>query len=111
MDKKTVLFLNEQLVPNYVRLLLELYGITFIEELSKLDYQDIEEIEQGVRSGSFGGHVDFTSKANRMKYLGFDVSDVSKFSFRPIVKKKLLAISAAATLAAAKKTEELKKPM
>lgn len=99
MDKQTMSFLADQLLPEYACLLLELYGITTIAELVMINDEVIRDIEQNVRVGSFGGHVDFGSRTARIKYLGFDVSDVKQFSFRPLVKRKLLSISAAATCA------------
>lgn len=96
MDHKTKKFLQDQLIPDYASLLLELYSISYIQDLVAVDEDTLQEIEQNVRDGSFGGHTDFSSKADRIKYLGFPTSDSKQFSFRPLVKKKLLLISTAA---------------
>ena len=92
MNEDAKKFCTTNLLPDFVCSLLELYGISFIEDLVGFGQEDITEIERNVREGNFGGHVDFESKSNRIKYLGFDVTDLKSFLFRPIDKKKLLSI-------------------
>lgn len=97
MDEKTKKFLQEQLITGHVQNLLELYGIAYVQDLVSFDQTDIEEIEKNVREGGFNGQVDFQSKSNRVKYLGFDMADIKHFSFRIIDKKKLKTLSLAAS--------------
>jgi hypothetical protein len=96
MDEKTKKFLKTKLIPDHVCLLLELYVIVFLQDLEAMNETDIQEIERNIRDGSFSSQVDFSCKSNRVKYLGFDMADISKFLFRPIDKKKLMVLGAAA---------------
>lgn len=104
MDNNTKIFLLELNITNHVSLLLELYGVAFLDDLTSFDDSDIENIERNVRQGEFSNQVDFDSKQNRIKYLGFDLANWKDFTFRPIDKKKLSKIGAAAS----KKLESLK---
>lgn len=97
METTTRKFLDDLMMPDYSVTLLELYGITHIEDLLGFDADSITELEERVRDRTiFGGEIDFESKQLRKKYLGFEVAEVGQFSFRPIVKKKLLLLSAKA---------------
>lgn len=96
MDEKTKGFLKTKLIPDHVCLLLELYGIVYLQDLEAWDETDIQEIEKSIRDGTFSSQVDFNFKSNRVKYLGLDMADISKFSFRPFDKKKLMVLGAAA---------------
>lgn len=104
MDKNTKNFLMELNITNHVSLLLELYGVAFLEDLRSFDDNDIESIERNVRQGEFSNQVDFDSKQNRIKYLGFDLANWKDFTFRPIDKKKLSKLGDAAS----KKLESLR---
>lgn len=107
MDGKTKAFLEGQLIPSYAILLLELYGIVHIEDLKQIGEDEIKSIEESVRDGSFGALVDMESKSVRVKYLGIDLQNLQRFSFRMLDLKKLKAIgvsAAAQTAANATKT-------
>lgn len=96
MDKAVIDLLKAQLVPEYVIRLLELYGFSCAKDLVSVDEELIGDIEEHVRDGRFSSMVDFSSKSVREKYLGFNVFDVSSYMIKPLDKKKLLKVSAAA---------------
>lgn len=97
MERTTRKFLASHTVPDYVVLLLELYGVTHITDLTEFGEEDVSDIVLKVRDCSiFPFAVDFQSKSNRIKFLGFEFAEVGLFDFGPLIKKKLLKLSAAA---------------
>lgn len=88
-------FLNENLIPRHVALLLELHGVTFIQDLYEFGEEDVKAIEESVRGGSIGS-VDFNVNSNCAKFLGSENVDYKIYSFRHLDRKKLLLLSSAA---------------
>lgn len=82
----------DQLVPQHACLLLELYGITCSKDFTDFAEDDVVIIEDKVQGGDFDGRIDLNSRANRLKYLGFDFLDVARFKFNPLTRKKLLGL-------------------
>lgn len=76
----------------YALLLVDLYGVRTLNDLSELDSSDIDDIVKHVREGLFG-QVDFSSKSTRIRYLGADYPNVGSFDFKPMDRKKLLKVN------------------
>lgn len=108
MEFNLTKFYDDNFIPGHVRLLLGLHGVVYLRDLVGFGIDDIEEIEQTIQTGGYNDKVDFTSKVNRIKYLGSDVVDMGKFRFTSIDKKKLRAIDAAATTQLATKLAKQK---
>lgn len=103
-------FFTENYIPEHCQNLLKLYGIGSVQDLEAFVEEDIDSLEKCVRDGYFQGEVDFTSKATRISHFGADVVDVKNFRMRPLDRKKLLMLSAAAVKALeAQANEKLKK--
>lgn len=47
-----------------------------VSDLKDFGDEEIQSIEDSVKDGTFGGLVDFESKAVRMKYLGIDLQNL-----------------------------------
>lgn len=90
---RNLLVANE--LPDYVLLLLGLYGVRTLKDLKEFSSEDVDEIIQLVRSRSFGG-IELSSRLVKMKYLGGEYPDLTLFTFKPMDKKKLNRISESA---------------
>lgn len=106
MEENLRKFLKEKNIPETVQNLLELYGINALDDLKIFDEETIAEVELAVRENEFSSRVDFSSKQMRIKYLGFDATVPEVFKFRPMEKKKLLNLQAAAKIQLEKKTSK-----
>ncbi len=95
MDKETKQFLTKHFIPQHVQCLLELVGVNFLVDLSVINESFITSVQEQIKAGKLSNLVDFSSKANKIKYFGLDVSDVNSFEFRMLDKIKLLKISEA----------------
>lgn len=60
----------------YALLLVDLYGMRTLNDLSELDSADIDDIVKHVRGGLFGP-VDFGSKSARIRYLDTSATKLS----------------------------------
>lgn len=96
MDKETKQFLTENFIPPHVQCLLELVGVNFLVDVVEVNEPFINNVEKQIKDGKLQNLVDFSSKANRMKYFGLDVPDVKSFEIRMLDRMKLLKISEAA---------------
>lgn len=96
MDKETKQFLTENFIPSHVQCLLELVGVNFLVDVVEINEPFINNVETQIKEGKMLNLVDFSSKANRIKYFGLDVPDVKSFEFRLLDRIKLLKISEAA---------------
>lgn len=79
----------------YAVLLVDLYGMRTLYDLAELDSDVIDDIVKHVREGLFK-QVDFESRATRIRYLGADFQTPEAFNFKPMDRKKLLKVNAAA---------------
>lgn len=68
-------------LPEYVLLLIDLYGMRTLKDLSTFGDGDINEIITMVREGLFE-RIDLKSPSTRKQYLGHDYSDVKTFKFK-----------------------------
>lgn len=57
MEGNTKKFLNDQSVPDYAILLLELFGVTHITDLVEFGGDEVSEIESQVRDSIFLGQL------------------------------------------------------
>lgn len=81
-------------LPNYALLLLNLYGVRTIGDLTEVDENTVDEIIGSVRNSTlFCGGLEMDSKSVREQYLGANYTDITKFDFKPMDKKKLLKMS------------------
>lgn len=85
--------LRELNLPNNIALLLELYGMRTISDLTSLDDSVITEVVECVRNGTFAALVDLEVIPNRIRYLGFNYKSLSTFNFPPFDLKKLRGVS------------------
>lgn len=93
MDSSAKAVLASLELPPHVLLLLEFYGIRTLKDLTMIDSTTIAEVADTVKDGSLGDVVDLTLKANRMKYLGCDHTNLASFKFKPMDLKKLVQVS------------------
>lgn len=93
MDEESKSLLKSIKLPDNFSMLLELYGLRTVEDLSQLDEATINEVVAFVRNGSLEEMVDMESKTNRIKYLGFNYTDLKTFKFAPFDLKKLKTVS------------------
>lgn len=92
-------FYSSVALPNHLRNLLHLQGVTVVEDLLTFDDEAIKEMVDGVRDGSLmEGYVDMSSKIEQKKYFGALVPEPLKFHFRPIERTKLGRIAEQAKL-------------
>lgn len=106
MDVATRLFLQENLIPSHVSLLLEFYGVAFMQDLNEFGKDDVKAIEDFVRSGLISSETNLNQESDRLKFLGSEQADFKRFSFRPLERSKLLKLSNAAK----SKEASIKKP-
>lgn len=92
MDSQARSVLTEVGLPEHIFLLLDLYGVRTLQDLSALNSSIIEEVESCVKNGTFEGIVDLEDKTNRLKYLGFDYKSIDSFKFQPMDTMKLLKV-------------------
>lgn len=107
LEAKTIL--TKVGLPVHVALLLELYGIRTLSDLSSLDSTIIEDVENCVKNGTFEAIVDLEDKSNRLKFLGFDYKSLTSFKFQPMDLRKLLKVSGLAQKELEKLTKEIEK--
>lgn len=91
-----------------IAMLLELYGIRTLNDLTTLDYTIIEDVENSVKNGTFEAIVDLEDKNTRLKFLGYDYKSLNLFKFQPMDTRKLLKVSALAQEALNKLEEDKK---
>lgn len=76
-----------------------------LKDLREFSSEDVDEIIQFVRSGSFGG-IELASRLVKMKYLGGEYPDLTLFTFKPMDRKKLNRIGEAAANALTEEANE-----
>lgn len=96
-------------LPDNIGLLLELFGIRTVSDLSTLDAALIEDVENSVKNGTFEAIVDLEDRENRLKYLGYDYKSLNLFKFQPMDTRKLLRVAPLATEALTKLEETTKR--
>lgn len=79
MENEVKSILNEVELPKNVLLLLELYGLRTVKDLSKLNDDILKEVEANVRDGSF--------HADQLSFL--DSTNLEKFHIKPFDLRKL----------------------
>lgn len=82
------LLANDLELPEYALLLLDLYGMRTLKDLTTLGTDEIDEIIKMVREDSFE-RVDLKSRVIRIRYLGHDFADLKTFNFKPMDLRKL----------------------
>jgi hypothetical protein len=92
MDEDAKSILDALKIPEHLKQLLSLYGISSVEDLKEINSESLNHMQQLIRDDGFRGIVSFEVKATRLQYLGFDVTDFKQFLFRPLDAKKLLTI-------------------
>lgn len=77
-------FYSSMFIPNHLRNMLLLYGISMVEHLKSFDKAAVTALAEEIRAGTLTGtFVDMTSKQEQMKYFGANVVNLSGFRFRP----------------------------
>lgn len=92
MDEESKELLRSLGVPEHIWLLMNLYGLRSLDDLSALDGDVIKDIEMCVGNGTFSEMVDFGSKAIRQNYLGYDCKNLMTFKFKPFDLRKLMSV-------------------
>lgn len=97
MEQITKSFLESLGIPRNIWLLMDLYGLRTLSDLTSLDGDMVKDIEASVGNESFAAMVDWSSKEERMKYLGYDCKHLPAFKFKPFDLRKLMVVASAAT--------------
>ena len=98
--KKFHSFLLAEGIPDFVTNLLELYGMTCVDDIAMLNREELEEvmtdIESRVQNGNFLIDLEVSTKQGRIRYLGYDTTNIAAWTLRPFTKKKILDLIPAA---------------
>lgn len=89
---------STEFLPNYMRNMLLLYGISEVEHLTDFDGEAINTLLDDIRTGRLTGtFVDISSKQEQMKYFGAPVVNFEGFNFRSRELHMLERLAPAAT--------------
>lgn len=91
-------FLDSQRIPKHLQEILKLAGVFCVVDILEVDEELIDDIEHQVREGGFKSQVNLESRQAKMKYFGVDSINLENFTLRPLDRKKLLKLPAAAKL-------------
>lgn len=79
-------------IPSFLGNLLELMGVSSVQDLLSIDDSFIGDLEKNIQEDAFSSYITFDSKQKRIQYFGFDLASTKNFRLRPLDRMKLLGL-------------------